>query len=107
MAARMERDFPKATRLSILPPSDSVRPFAHLHTHRRNCDAAGTAPSSSPSLLAAAIGRDWKCKLSPTLYFAAIPLAFVNPWISNALFVLVEHIWLIPGRIERVLVKRE
>src|SRR5215831_17716974 len=31
------------------------------------------------SLLAAAIGTDWKGKLSPVLYLAAIPLAFVNP----------------------------
>ena len=36
------------------------------------------------SLLAAAIGPDWKGKLSPVLYFAAIPLAFVSSWISSA-----------------------
>src|SRR5438445_3914036 len=33
------------------------------------------------SLLAAAIGKDWKGKFSPVLYFAAIPLAFVSVWI--------------------------
>ena len=54
--------------------------------------------------LAAAIGADWKGKLSPVLYFVAIPLAFVSPWISNGLFVLVALMWLVPDRrIERVI----
>src|SRR5262249_20324962 len=30
------------------------------------------------SLLASALGRDWKGKLSPVIYLAAIPLAFVR-----------------------------
>src|SRR5258706_1961352 len=38
------------------------------------------------SLLAAAIGGDWKGKLSPALYFIAIPLAFVSPWIASTLY---------------------
>jgi uncharacterized membrane protein len=60
------------------------------------------------SLLAAAIGKDWKGKLSPVLYLAAIPFAFTSVWISNGLFVFVAFIWLIPDRrIERVLAKRE
>jgi uncharacterized membrane protein len=60
------------------------------------------------SLLAAAIGPDWKGKLSPVLYLAAIPLAFVSPWISNAIFISVALIWLIPDRrIERAMEKRE
>ena len=60
------------------------------------------------SLLAAAIGKDWKGKLSPGLYFTAIPFAFVNPWISSGLYVFVALMWLVPDRrIERVLVKRE
>ena len=55
------------------------------------------------ALLAAAIGTDWKGKLSPVLYLAAIPLAFVDPRISNGLFILVALIWLVPDRrIERV-----
>ena len=38
------------------------------------------------------------------LYLAAIPLAFVNPWISSGVYVLVALWWLIPDRrIERVL----
>jgi len=48
------------------------------------------------SRLAAAIGQDKKGKVSPLLYAAAIGLAFVNPWISDALYVLVALIWLVP-----------
>ncbi len=60
------------------------------------------------SLLAAAIGKDWKGKLSPVLYLAAIPLAFVSPWISSGLYVFVALMWLVPDRrIERMLVKHE
>jgi len=59
------------------------------------------------SLLAAAIGRDWKGKVSPLCYLAAIPLAFVSVWIANALFIFVAILWLIPDRrIERVLASR-
>ncbi len=60
------------------------------------------------SLLATAVGSDWKGKLSLVLYASAIPLAFVNPWIANALYVLVAIIWFIPDRrIERVVAKEE
>ncbi|HEY6170057.1 MAG TPA: TMEM175 family protein [Verrucomicrobiae bacterium] len=60
------------------------------------------------SLLAAAIGRDLKGKLSPVFYFAAIPLAFVGPWISSSLYVFVALLWLVPDRrIEHVLAKRD
>jgi len=60
------------------------------------------------SLLAAAVGRDWKGKLSPVLYFLAIPLAFVSPWFSSGIYVFVALMWLIPDRrIERVLMQRE
>jgi uncharacterized membrane protein len=53
------------------------------------------------SKLAAAVGADWKAKLSMTLYLAAIPLAFVNQWISDALYALVALIWFVPdSRIE-------
>jgi uncharacterized membrane protein len=58
------------------------------------------------AMLASAIGGDWKGKISPVVYFAAIPLAFVSPWISNVLFILVALIWLVPDRrIERVVEK--
>jgi uncharacterized membrane protein len=56
------------------------------------------------SLLATAIGPDWKGKLSPVLYLSAIPLSFVHPSIGNGLYVLVALMWLVPDRrIERVL----
>ena len=60
------------------------------------------------SLLAAAVGKDWKGKLSPALYLAAIPLAFLSPWIASGLYVLVAVMWFIPDRrIERVLTDQE
>ncbi|MBK7406472.1 MAG: DUF1211 domain-containing protein [Phycisphaerales bacterium] len=52
--------------------------------------------------LARAVGRDRKGKISLVGYAAAIPLAFLNPWIAVALFVLVAGLWVIPDRrIER------
>jgi uncharacterized membrane protein len=58
------------------------------------------------SLLQAAIGRDWKGRLSALAYLAAIPLAFVSPWISIGLYTSAAFTWLIPDRrIERILEK--
>ena len=58
------------------------------------------------SILAEALGRDWKGKISITAYLFSIPLAFVTVWISNFIFVLVALMWLVPDRrIERVLKK--
>jgi uncharacterized membrane protein len=60
------------------------------------------------SLLAQAIGKDRKGKLSPLLYLAAIPLAFVSSWIAAGLYVFVALLWFIPDpRIEREIEKRE
>jgi uncharacterized membrane protein len=60
------------------------------------------------SLLAQAIGKDRKGKLSPLLYFAAIPLAFVSAWIAAGLYVFAALLWFIPDpRIEREIEKRE
>ncbi len=50
------------------------------------------------SVLAAALGRDFKGKISVVIYVTAVPLAFVNPWLAQALYVLVAVIWLIPDR---------
>jgi uncharacterized membrane protein len=50
------------------------------------------------SRLEAAVGGDAKGKLSVLLYAAAIPLAFVNEFISDAIYALVVFIWLIPDR---------
>jgi len=56
------------------------------------------------SLLAKAVGTDSKGKLSPVLYLIGIPLAFVFPLLSGALYVAVAIIWMIPDRrIEEVL----
>jgi len=65
------------------------------------------AQQGRDSLLASAIGSDWKGKLSPALYLIAIPLAFVSPWIASGLYVFVALLWFVPDRrIERVLEKR-
>ena len=54
------------------------------------------------STLATSIGSDRKGKLSILIYAAAIPLAFANPWIANAGYVIVAIMWLVPDRrIER------
>lgn len=56
------------------------------------------------SLLARAIGRDYKGKSSPIFYALAIPAAFVSPWISASLYVLVALMWLVPDRrIEKIM----
>ena len=50
------------------------------------------------STLALAIGSDHKGRLSMALYAAAIPLAFVNRWISCGIYALVAAMWLVPDR---------
>jgi uncharacterized membrane protein len=58
----------------------------------------------SHSLLASAIGDDAKGRLSPVLYVVAVGLAFVQPWMAHAVYVLVALIWLVPDRrIERAM----
>ena len=57
-----------------------------------------TALHGKDSVLAKARGNSVKEWTSLVLYMAAIPLAFVNRWISCALFVTVAIIWLIPDR---------
>jgi len=62
------------------------------------------AAEGPDSLLATAVGRDWKGNLSPVLYVLAIGAAFVSPWIAGAIYVLVALLWLVPDRrIERAL----
>jgi len=66
------------------------------------------AQQGCDSLLKAAIGRDWKGKISPLCYLAAIPLAFASAWIAIGLYIFVALMWLVPDRrIERVLAGRE
>jgi uncharacterized membrane protein len=53
------------------------------------------------SQLAVAVGSDTKGRISIVLYASAIPLAFLNQWISDAIYALVALVWLIPdSRIE-------
>ncbi|MCB9870702.1 MAG: DUF1211 domain-containing protein [Planctomycetes bacterium] len=54
------------------------------------------------SLLARAVGRDVKGKVSFLLYLSAIPLAFLSRWTAGGIYLLVALIWLVPDRrIER------
>ena len=56
------------------------------------------AEEGPDSNLRAALGRDLKGKVSPLLYLAAIPLAFVSPWIALGVYVFVALMWLVPDR---------
>jgi uncharacterized membrane protein len=50
------------------------------------------------SALAQAVGKDTKGRASLVIYAAAVPLAFLSPGVSCALYVLVAILWLIPDR---------
>ncbi len=61
-----------------------------------------TRSQSENAALAAALGKDVKGKLSLGIYLAAIPLAFVRPWLALALYAVVAALWFIPDtRIEK------
>lgn len=65
------------------------------------------ADQGETSLLAQALGRDLKGKLSPFCYLLAVPAAFVDTRLSDLLYVAVALLWLVPDRrIERVLRRR-
>jgi hypothetical protein len=69
----------------LLPPAEGN------HTQTRHALRAG--PSAWQRI---------KGKISPLLYLVGVVLAFVVPWLSIAIYVLVAVIWLIPDRrIER------
>ena len=61
------------------------------------------ASHGQDSVLAQAIGRDFKGKASLLLYAAAVPAAlWLHPGVAGALFVAVALMWLVPDkRIER------
>jgi uncharacterized membrane protein len=62
------------------------------------------AAQGSGSPLKAAIGRDWKGKLSPILYVLGIACTFLWSLVAQAIYVLVALMWLVPDRrIERSL----
>ena len=57
----------------------------------------------SGSVVAAAVGRDIKGKLSPLLYLAGIGLSFVSRWPAVAIYAGVAVMWMIPDRrLERI-----
>jgi uncharacterized membrane protein len=59
------------------------------------------ATGSMTPAVVTALQRDLKGKISAALYLSAIPLAFVHPGISGAIYVCVALIWLVPdSRIE-------
>ncbi len=60
------------------------------------------------SILKAAIGGDWKGRVSPTLYAVAIPAALWSPALAGIIYAAVAIIWLVPDRrIERMLALQE
>ena|SRR5436190_292409 len=60
------------------------------------------------SILAKAIGRDWKGKASPILYAAAILSCWISTLIAGSIYILVALIWLIPDtRIENAIKENE
>jgi uncharacterized membrane protein len=62
------------------------------------------AKNGRDSVLAAAIGSDWKGRLSAVAYLIAIPSALVSQRISGLLYIGVALIWLVPDRrVERAL----
>jgi uncharacterized membrane protein len=52
----------------------------------------------SEGALAKALGRDLKGRISPVLYLAGFALAFFEPRLSLAIYVVVALVWLIPDR---------
>ena len=60
------------------------------------------------SILKEAIGRDWKGKLSPVLYLAAILATLRSSWVGETILVIAALIWFIPDtRIEKRLAMQQ
>jgi uncharacterized membrane protein len=56
------------------------------------------------SVIATALGADFKGKISVVVYAVAIPLAFVESWMAFALYIAIALLWLVPDRrIEKIL----
>src|SRR6187401_3466859 len=71
-------------------------------------ERAIVAKHGRDSLLARAVGGDWKARLSMVLYLSGIPLSFVSPWIASGFYVTVALMWIVPDpRIERAVEERE
>jgi uncharacterized membrane protein len=56
------------------------------------------AVNGPQSKLAAAVGTEVKGKVSMVLYVLAVPIAFIEPWVSIALYIAVALMWLTPDR---------
>jgi uncharacterized membrane protein len=54
------------------------------------------AADGPESTLKKAIGRDMKGNISAVLYAVAIPLAFVQHWVAEGIYVFVALMWLCP-----------
>jgi len=50
------------------------------------------------SVLAKAIGNDWKGMVSVLIYILAIPSAFLRPWLACGFYTFVAIMWLLPDR---------
>jgi len=56
------------------------------------------ADQGRDSIIKRAVGHDVKGKISLACYTLAMPLAFVNRWVSCGLYVFVAAMWLVPDR---------
>jgi uncharacterized membrane protein len=56
------------------------------------------ATHGADSEFAARIGSDWKGKIPLVAYSLGIVLAFVNVWISIAIYAGIAAVWFIPDR---------
>ena len=60
----------------------------------------------SDSVIAIALGRDFKGKISIAICLLAIPISFIRSWFACLLYVMVAVMWLIPDRrIEKKIVR--
>lgn len=50
------------------------------------------------SLLAQAVGVDWKGRLAVAMYLAGMAVAFAAPWLACLLYATVAAIWFLPDR---------
>jgi len=87
-------------------PSRSTRGAAHGRCRVLHSGAHADRAARPGFDAGAALGRDYKGIASVVLYAIAIALAFVNPLVACAIYVVVAIMWLIPDpRIEHQLVK--
>jgi uncharacterized membrane protein len=64
------------------------------------------AKHGKDSLIAKAIGKDYKGRISLALYLSGIIFASVKQWIAGAIYVFVALMWLVPDtRIEKTIDK--